>query len=133
MSTAYNCVSYDRDRMRSCIYGLAIGDALGVSYGFCERDAFECTGMVGGGTHGQYVGTPAKGDLRHRYGYIASRPVEAVESDGYREHTLEAAPRCFSNTFPYTDCVLAAVNLGDDTDTTAAVIDQCIQEKGNRR
>lgn len=29
------------------------------------------------------VGTPAKGDLRHRYGYIASRPVEAVESDDW--------------------------------------------------
>ena len=49
------------------------------------------------------------------------RPVEAVKSDGYCEHTLEAAPWCFLNTFPYADCVLAAVNLGDDTDTTAAV------------
>lgn len=67
------------------------------------------------------VGTPAKGDLWHRYGYIASRPVEAVKSDGYCEHTLEAALWCFINTFSYADCVLTAVNLGDDTDTTAAV------------
>lgn len=67
------------------------------------------------------VGTPAKGDLWHRYGYIASRPVEAVKSDGYCEHTLEAALWCFLNTFSYADCVLAAVNLGGDTDTTAAV------------
>jgi ADP-ribosylglycohydrolase len=67
------------------------------------------------------VGTPAKGDLWHRYGYIASRPVEAVKSDGYCEHTLEAALWCFLNTSSYADCVLAAVNLGDDTDTTAAV------------
>lgn len=29
MSTTYNCVHYDRDLMRSCIYGLA-----GVYYGF---------------------------------------------------------------------------------------------------
>lgn len=243
MSTTYNCVSYDRDRMRSCIYGLAIGDALGVPYEFRERGTFECTDMVGDGTHGQHagtwsddtsmalcicssikrlayidvadiagrfrrwleqgdfacdgrvfdvgvtckrailtgvpaksyddcgngslmrtaplamldhiepydirevsaithahpvaewscvalcdmlrtirnVGTPAKGDLWHRYGYIASRPVEAVESDGYCEHTLEAALWCFLNTFSYADCVLAAVNLGGDTDTTAAV------------
>lgn len=243
MSTTYNCVHYDRDRMRSCIYGLAVGDALGVPYEFCRRNTFECTGMVGDGTHKQYagtwsddtsmalcicssikrlgyidvrhiaymfrrwlehgdytcdgrvfdvgmtckraistgvpdksydgcgngslmrtaplamldpiepynirdvsaithahpvaewscvalcdilrtirnVGTPAKGDLWHRYGYIASRPVEAVKSDGYCEHTLEAALWCFLNTFSYTDCVLAAVNLGDDTDTTAAV------------
>lgn len=243
MSTTYNCVHYDRDRMRSCIYGLAVGDALGVPYEFSVRGTFKCTGMVGDGTHGQYagtwsddtsmalcicssikrlgiidtadiayrfrqwlehgdytcdgrvfdvgvtckraistgvpaksyddcgngslmrtaplamldpiepydirevsaithahpvaewscvalcdilrtirnVGTPAKGDLWHRYGYIASRPVEAVKSDGYCEHTLEAAIWCFLNTFSYADCVLAAVNLGGDTDTTAAV------------
>lgn len=43
--------------MRSCIYGLAVGDALGVPYEFRERGTFECTGMVDGGTHGQYAGT----------------------------------------------------------------------------
>lgn len=243
MLTTDNYEGYDRDLMRSCIYGLAVGDALGVPYEFCERGTFECTGMVGGCTHGQpagtwsddtsmalcicssikrfghidiadisdrfrgwledgdftcdgYVfdvgvtckraistgvpaksyddcgngslmrtaplamlnyltsnkvravsaithahpvaewscvtlcdilctirnsGTPAKDDLSLRYGYIASRPVDAVKSDGYCEHTLEAALWCFLNTFSYTDCVLAAVNLGDDTDTTAAV------------
>ena len=66
------------------------------------------------------VGTPAKGDPWHRYGYIASRPVEAVKSDGYCGHTFEAAPWCFSNTSPYAGCVPAAVDLGGDTDTTAA-------------
>lgn len=243
MSTTYNCVHYDRDRMRSCIYGLAVGDALGVSYEFCERGTFECTGMADGGAHGQPAGTwsddtsmtlcicasikrlgiidtadiayrfrqwlehgdytcdrrvfdvgmtckraistgvpaksydycgngslmrtaplamlnyfdvykirdvsaithahpvaewscvalcdilwtirnsgtPAKWVLLRRYGYIASRPVEAIKSDGYCEHTLEAALWCFLNTSSYADCVLTAVNLGDDTDTTAAV------------
>lgn len=243
MSTTYNCVSYYRDLMCSCIYGLAVGDALGVPYEFCARDTFECTNMVGGGMHRQpagtwsddtsmalcicssvkrlayidvadiagrfrrwlergdftcdghafdvgvtckkaistgvpgrlyddcgngslmrtaplamldYVdtydicevsaithahdvaewscvelcdilrmirnsGTPAKGDLWHRYGRIASRPVRVVKSDGYCEHTLEAALWCFLNTSSYADCVLTAVNLGDDTDTTAAV------------
>lgn len=66
-------------------------------------------------------GTPAKVDLWRRYGYIASRPVGAVKSDGYCEHTLEAALWCFLNTRSYEDCVLKAVELGDDTDTTAAV------------
>lgn len=243
MSTTHNCVHYDRDRMRSCIYGLAVGDALGVPYEFCKRSEFECTGMADGGTHGQpagtwsddtsmalcicssikqrayidvadiagmfrrwlqdgeytcdghvfdagmtcrkaittgvpaksydgcgngslmrtaplamldpidthticdvsaithahpvaewacvalcdmlrtirNVGTPAKGDLWRRYGHIASRPVGAVKSDGYCEHTLEAALWCFLNTRSYEDCVLKAVELGDDTDTTAAV------------
>lgn len=53
MSTTDNCVHYDRGPMRSCIYGLAVGDALGVPYEFCERDTFECTGMADGGTHGR--------------------------------------------------------------------------------
>lgn len=244
MSTAGDDrVGYDRDLMRSCIYGLAVGDALGVPYEFCRRGTFECTGMAGGGTHRQRAGTwsddtsmalcicssikrlgrivtadigdmfdrwledgdftcdghtfdvgatcgraistgvpaksydscgngslmrtaplamldrfdvceirdvsaithahpvaewscvtlcdvlrtvrdsgaPAKRALWRRYGYIASRPAEAVESDGYCGHTLEAALWCFLNTGSYADCVLKAVNLGGDTDTTAAV------------
>ena len=244
MPTADNThVGYDRDLMRSCVYGLAVGDALGVPYEFRGRGTFECTGMAGGGTHGQYAGTwsddtsmalcicssvkrlgristadiddmfgrwlgdgdftcdghvfdvgatcmeaistgvpaksydrcgngslmrtaplamldyldvdkvrdvsaithahpvaewscvalcdalwavrgsgtAAKSVLWRRYGHIASRPVEAVRSDGYCVHTLEAALWCFLNTGSYADCVLAAVNLGGDTDTTAAV------------
>lgn len=243
MSTTYNCVSYDRDRMRSCIYGLAVGDALGVPYEFSVRGTFKCTGMVGNGTHrqpagtwsddtsmalcicasikrlgiidtadiayrfrqwlehGDYTcdgrafdvgvtceraistgvpaksygdcgngslmrtaplamlddfdayktrevsaithahpvakwscaalcdmlqtirnsGTPAKHVLWRRYGNIAARPAEAVKSDSYCEHTLEAALWCFLNTGSYAGCVLKAVNLGGDTDTTAAV------------
>ncbi len=44
-----------------------------------------------------------------------------IISDGYVVHTLEAAIWCLYNTFSYEECVLKAVNLGDDTDTTAAV------------
>lgn len=243
MPTTCDRVHCDRGAMRSCVYGLAVGDALGVPYEFCGRGTFECTGMAGGGAHGQPAGTwsddtsmalcicssvkrlarvdvgdiagrfdrwlghgdftcdgyafdvgtvcrkaistgvpgksygecgngslmrtaplalldpitprdirevsaithahpvaewscvalcdmlrtvrdagtQAKADIRNRYGYIASRPVGAVESDGYCGHTLEAALWCFLNTGSYADCVLAAVNLGGDADTTAAV------------
>lgn len=44
-----------------------------------------------------------------------------VKSSGYVIDTLEAALWCFLNTETYRDCVLAAVNLGEDTDTVAAV------------
>mgnify|MGYP004595161463 CR=1 FL=1 len=43
--------------LRDCIYGLAVGDALGVPYEFRPRGTFECTDMVGYGTHGQPAGT----------------------------------------------------------------------------
>ena len=44
-----------------------------------------------------------------------------IKSSGYVVHTLEAAIWCFMNTKSYKECVLKAVNLGDDTDTVAAV------------
>lgn len=44
-----------------------------------------------------------------------------IRSDGYCVHTLEAALWCLMNSNSYSECVLKAVNLGNDTDTTAAV------------
>lgn len=44
-----------------------------------------------------------------------------IRSGGYVVHTLEAAIWCLLTTESYRECVLKAVNLGDDTDTTAAV------------
>lgn len=45
----------------------------------------------------------------------------AIKSSGYVVDTLEAAIWCFLNTDSYRDCVLKAVNLGNDTDTVGAV------------
>lgn len=236
-------MDYDKDAMRACVYGLAVGDALGVPYEFKGRGSFTCDGMVGDGTHRQPAGTwsddtsmalciaaslkerdgvdgpdifdrfcdwyrkgeytcdgevfdigatcaraidtrvpsfspkgcgngslmrtaplamlPAWSDAdvrrvsslthahpvamwscvalcgiledlkRHgedgihevwrRYGFIAGLPRDGVKSDGYCVHTLGAAIWCLCNTGSYAECVLAAVNLGGDTDTTAAV------------
>ena len=44
-----------------------------------------------------------------------------IKSSGYVVDTLEAALWCFLNTTSYKECVLKAVNLGDDTDTVGAV------------
>ncbi len=46
---------------------------------------------------------------------------DEIKSSGYVVDTLEAAIWCFLNTDNYKDCVLKAVNLGDDTDTVGAV------------
>ncbi|HAT09212.1 MAG TPA: hypothetical protein DCS97_01125 [Planctomycetes bacterium] len=48
-------------------------------------------------------------------------PREHVRSDGYVVSTLTAAIWCLHRHDSYADAVLEAVNLGDDTDTTAAV------------
>lgn len=44
-------------KMKSAIYGFAIGDALGVPFEFKQRDSFKCTNMVGHGTWDQPAGT----------------------------------------------------------------------------
>ncbi len=225
--------------LRDCIYGQAVGDALGVPFEFRERDTFECTRMAGFGTHGQPAGTWSDDtsmalaicgsyrevghidtdDIRTRFlawyrdgaytcdglfdignataraliaghglsgerdngngslmrtvslaffdvtddavraisaiahahptsteacvrmvhvakaladgmsvsdavamgGVDAKKPRSSISSGGYVLHTYEAALWCLANTSSYAECVLAAVNLGDDTDTTAAV------------
>lgn len=225
--------------LRDCMYGQAVGDALGVPYEFKPRDAFECEGMVGFGTHGQPAGTWSDDtsmalaicdsyrelgridadDIRDRFlawyrdgaytcdglfdignatvrslssgrglsgewdngngslmrtaplaffdatdaevravsaithahetsteacvrlvhvaraliegeaieravrmgGVDARRSRSEISSGGYVLHTYEAALWCLANTSSYADCVLTAVNLGSDTDTTAAV------------
>lgn len=52
---------------------------------------------------------------------IADRSLDGVFSSGYVIHTLEASIWCLLTTDNYSDAVLKSVNLGDDTDTTAAV------------
>lgn len=233
----------DLAKLKSVMYGLAIGDALGVPYEFRQRDTFNCTKMVGHGAHNQPAGTWSDdtamslatldsltecdghidpSDLLMRYtmwlehgmympdedaydsgltvstaiitkhgcdgfrdngngslmrvapcafyhltdeeirqasavthaheismdacvqyvrlletllkGVNPSKAIEdtglsfdptiprtQVESDGFVLHTLNAALWCLTNTSNYRDCVLTAVNLGEDTDTTASV------------
>jgi len=52
---------------------------------------------------------------------FAKLPEEKIKSSGYVVDTLEAAIWCLLNTNNYKDCVLKAVNLGEDTDTVAAI------------
>lgn len=51
---------------------------------------------------------------------IHSLKEENIQSSGYVLHTLEACVWCLLTTENYNDAVLKAVNLGYDTDTTAA-------------
>jgi ADP-ribosylglycohydrolase len=48
-------------------------------------------------------------------------PEAEIRSSGYVIDTLEAAVWCLLTTESYSEAVLRAVNLGHDTDTTAAV------------
>ncbi len=222
-----------------CVYGQAVGDALGVPYEFMPRNSFECVGMDGFGTHSQPAGTWSDdtsmalaicdsyrelgridiNDIREKfiswfhdgaytcdglfdignataealrighglagewdngngslmrtlplaftdatddeirevsaithahsistdacvamvgaarsliagadaretafaYGVDPDKSRDNIRSGGYVLHTYESALWCLANTSSFAECTLAAVNLGDDTDTTAAV------------
>lgn len=52
---------------------------------------------------------------------IADAPRDEVKSSGFVLDTLGAALWCALHTRSFSDCVLAAVNLGDDSDTTGCV------------
>jgi ADP-ribosylglycohydrolase len=54
-------------------------------------------------------------------GKIHRVTADQIHSSGYVISTLEAALWCFLRTDSYRDAVLKAVNLGEDTDTTACV------------
>jgi ADP-ribosyl-[dinitrogen reductase] hydrolase len=52
---------------------------------------------------------------------ITQRSEDSINTIHHAVHTIQAAMYCFMKTNNYKDAVLMAVNLGDDTDTTAAV------------
>ncbi|WP_028610910.1 ADP-ribosylglycohydrolase family protein [Paenibacillus harenae] len=54
-------------------------------------------------------------------GNLTSLQMQEIESTGYVVHTLEASIWSLLTTGSYSEAVLRAVNLGEDTDTTGAV------------
>jgi ADP-ribosyl-[dinitrogen reductase] hydrolase len=54
-------------------------------------------------------------------GELGKLSEEEIQSSGYVVHTLEASLWSLLNTDNYSEAVLKAINLGEDTDTTGAV------------
>jgi ADP-ribosyl-[dinitrogen reductase] hydrolase len=63
------------------------------------------------------VAAIARGD------YLA-KPESIVRGSGYCVASLEAALWCFHHTDTFEAAILKAANLGDDADTTAAIVGQ---------
>jgi ADP-ribosyl-[dinitrogen reductase] hydrolase len=57
-------------------------------------------------------------------GAYQSKTRDRIVGNGYVVNSLEAALWCFATTHSYQEAVLAATNLGDDADTTAAICGQ---------
>lgn len=57
-------------------------------------------------------------------GEYLAKAANAIRGSGYVVQSLEAALWCFAHTDSFEQAILAAANLGDDADTTAAVCGQ---------
>ena len=56
-----------------------------------------------------------------RYKIPVDTPEDNVNSSGFVKHTYEAAWWAFQSTENFEDCIIKAVNRGDDADTVGAV------------
>ena len=52
------------------------------------------------------------------------KPRDAIKGSGHCVESLEAALWCFAQADSFEEAILAAANLGDDADTTAAICGQ---------
>ena len=72
--------------------------------------------------HRARVSAPAIVDIAR--GDVAAWQVQGIRGSGYVVDSLRAALWCFATTDSFEQAVLAAANLGDDADTTAAICGQ---------
>ena len=59
--------------------------------------------------------------VRLYYEHFAELPEDEIKSGGYVIESIEASIWCLLNTNDFKSLILKAVNLGHDTDTTAAI------------
>lgn len=57
----------------------------------------------------------------YRLSEFENVPEEQIKSSGYVVDSIEASIWCLLTTSSYNECMLKAVNLGEDTDTVAAI------------
>ena len=97
---------------RRCTWGaVAINQAIAYLLRGGDLDGVLDAAVVG--VHDQDVRAAVRGS--------GDRQREQVESGGFVLETVGAALWCLLNESGYEEAVVAAVGLGDDTDTTAAV------------
>jgi len=88
----------------------------------CEAFAGSDKQTVALGHHGLRLEAPKLAAIAG--GAWLSKTIDEIRGSGYVVECLEAALWCFWNTDSFEAAVLAAANLGDDADTTAAVCGQ---------
>lgn len=111
------------------------GESTRTTHG--TREALECSQLFGlqlqaalmGRTKREVLEVPYPEPLSlkvaslNQLGFLA-KGVDQIKGSGYCVEALEAALWCFWHTDSFDEAVLRAANLGDDADTTAAIVGQ---------
>jgi ADP-ribosyl-[dinitrogen reductase] hydrolase len=107
---------HDRSRMACAFHGLVVRSLMEDND---AASAFNESRLAFGEI---FADSPEIGVFRNLLqGDIAAWPATAIGSSGYVIDTLTASIWCLLTTNNFADCVLKAVNLGEDTDTTCCV------------
>jgi ADP-ribosylglycohydrolase len=105
-----------RSRMACVFYGLVVRRLL---IGWQPQVALDSARVE---FTARYEGSAAFSHFLHILGdELAILPEAEIDSTGYVLDTLHASLWCLMTTQNFRDCVLKAVNLGEDTDTTGCV------------
>ena len=105
--------AHRRSQMACGIYGLILDEILSDRSRDAVRRGLARAEAAYGAEHEWLLYAPLA--------CVEERSRESINSGGYVVSTLEAALWCLLTTDSYAECVLKAVDLGSDTDTTAAV------------
>lgn len=105
-----------RSRMACVLYGLVVRHLL---HNKSLQLALDCARL-------EFAGLYERSGEFHRFQHLlndnfTSIPETQIVSTGYVLHTLQASLWCLLTTQNFRECVLKAVNLGGDTDTTGCV------------
>jgi ADP-ribosylglycohydrolase len=110
---------HPRSQMACGFYSLVIRELLS---GACPKTALSEASAHFHSFYGTSVWRAEVESFKRMFAEDFSNRTESeIGSSGYVVHTLEASLWCLLTTKGYQDCVLKAVNLGGDTDTTGCV------------
>ncbi len=107
---------HERSKLACVFYGLMVSELLHA------KQPVEALGSARTLFASHYAASPSMERFRrHLQDDFPALPEGEIISTGYVLHTLHASLWCLLTTNSYRECVLKAVNLGGDTDTTGCV------------
>lgn len=122
-------------KLKDAIYGLAVGDALGVPYEFKKRNDFLCIGMKGHGSWNQPAGTWSDDTSMTIATCDSIREKGAIDYDDimkkFREWLFEAKYTAHNEVFDVGNATLSAITKSLKTENPIECGGRTLYDNGN--